>query len=99
MATKNVPFVALRYRDFRLWWFGQLISQSGSAMQTLAINWQISVLTGFNPVALGLVGLSRFIPIVIFSLVGGAVADARDRRKLLIATQSILACWPQCWDC
>jgi len=88
---KNVPFVALRYRDFRLWWFGQLISQSGSAMQTLAINWQISVLTGFNPVALGLVGLSRFIPIVIFSLVGGAVADERDRRKLLIATQSMLA--------
>jgi MFS family permease len=91
MAVKNVPFVALRYRDFRLWWFGQLISQSGSAMQTLAINWQISVLTGFNPVALGLVGLSRFIPIVIFSLIGGAVADARNRRKLLIVTQSILA--------
>jgi MFS family permease len=88
---KNVPFVALRYHDFRLWWIGQLISQSGSAMQTLAINWQISVLTGFNPVALGLVGLSRFIPIVIFSLIGGAVADARNRRKLLIVTQSILA--------
>jgi MFS family permease len=74
-----------------LWWFGQLISQSGSAMQTLAINWQISQMTGFNPLALGLVGLSRFIPIVIFSLVGGAVADARDRRKLLIVTQSMLA--------
>ena len=88
--TKNVPFAALRHRDFRLWWFGQLISQSGSAMQTLAINWQISQLTGFNPLALGLVGLSRFVPIVIFALIGGAVADARDRRKLLIATQSIL---------
>ncbi len=89
--TKNVPFIALRHRDFRLWWIGQLISQSGSAMQTLAINWQISQLTGFNPLALGLVGLSRFVPIVIFSLVGGAVADARNRRKLLIVTQSILA--------
>ena len=89
--SKNIPFVALRHRDFRLWWFGQLISQSGSAMQTLAINWQISQLTGFNPLALGLVGLSRFVPIVIFSLAGGAVADARDRRKLLIVTQSILA--------
>src|SRR5512139_608252 len=87
---KNVPFVALRHRDFRLWWIGQLISQSGSAMQTLAINWQISQLTGFNPLALGLVGLSRFVPIVIFALIGGAVADARNRRKLLIVTQSIL---------
>ncbi len=89
--SKNVPFIALRYRDFRLWWIGQLISQSGSAMQTLAINWQISQLTGFNPLALGLVGLSRFVPIVIFSLIGGAVADAHNRRKLLIVTQSILA--------
>ena len=89
--TKNIPFIALRHRDFRLWWIGQLISQSGSAMQTLAINWQISQLTGFNPVALGLVGLSRFVPILIFALIGGAVADARNRRKLLIATQSILA--------
>jgi MFS family permease len=90
MADRNVPFVALRHRDFRLWWIGQLISQSGSAMQTLAINWQISQLTGFNPLALGLVGLSRFIPIFIFALIGGAVADARNRRKLLIVTQSIL---------
>src|SRR5512143_3919673 len=89
--TKNIPLIALRHREFRLWWVGQLISQSGSAMQTLAINWQISQLTGFNPLALGLVGLSRFVPIVIFSLIGGAVADARDRRKLLIVTQSILA--------
>ncbi len=89
--AKNVPFIALHYREFRLWWIGQLISHSGSAMQTLAINWQISQLTGFNPLALGLVGLSRFVPIVIFSLIGGAVADARDRRKLLIVTQSTLA--------
>jgi MFS family permease len=89
--TKNTPFIALRYRDYRLWWVGQLISQAGSAMQTLAVNWQISQLTGFNPMALGLVGLSRFVPIVIFSLIGGAVADARNRRKVLIVTQSILA--------
>ncbi len=88
---RSVPFVALRHRDFRLLWLGQMISQTGSAMQTLAINWHISVLTHYNPLALGLVGLSRFVPIVVFSLVGGAVADARNRRKVMIVTQSALA--------
>jgi hypothetical protein len=83
---KNVPFVALRHRDFRLLWLGQLISQAGSVMQVVAINWHISVLTNYNPLALGLVGLSRVVPIIVFSLAGGAVADARDRRKVLLVT-------------
>jgi MFS family permease len=89
--TKSLPFVALRYRDFRLLWLGQLISQTGSAMQILAINWHISVLTNYDPLALGLVGLSRVVPIVFFSLIGGAVADARERRQLMIITQAAMA--------
>lgn len=60
-------------------------------MQVLAINWHISVLTDYNPLALGLVGLSRVGPIIVFSLIGGAVADARDRRKVMIVTQSAMA--------
>jgi MFS family permease len=88
---RNIPFVALRHREFRLLWLGQLISQAGTAMQTLAINWHIAVLTDYNPLALGLVGLSRVVPIIIFSLIGGATADARDRRKVMIVTQSVMA--------
>lgn len=88
---RNIPFVALRHRDFRLLWLGQLISQAGTAMQTLAINWHIAVLTDYNPLALGLVGLSRVAPIIVFSLIGGATADARDRRKVMIVTQSVMA--------
>ncbi|HZY40829.1 MAG TPA: MFS transporter, partial [Anaerolineae bacterium] len=91
LEKKNTPFIALQYRDFRLLWFGQLISQAGSAMQSLAINWHISVLTNYDPLALGLVGLSRVVPIVVFSLIGGALADARDRRKLMIVTQLAMA--------
>ncbi|MBI5564233.1 MAG: MFS transporter, partial [Chloroflexi bacterium] len=93
MATQpgNTPFIALQYRDFRLLWFGQLISQAGSGMHTLAVNWHISVLTNYDPLALGIVGLSRVIPIIFFSLIGGAVADARDRRKLMIVTQTAMA--------
>ena len=89
--SRNVPFVALSHRDFRLLWLGQLISQAGSTMQVVAINWHISVLTDYDPLALGLVGLSRVVPVIFFSLVAGAVADARDRRKVLLVTQSAMA--------
>ena len=90
-SNSNIPFVALRYRDFRLLWFGQLISQAGSAMQLVAINWHVSVLTNYDPLALGLVGLSRVVPILFFSLLGGAMADAYDRRKVMLVTQSVMA--------
>ena len=89
--AKSIPFVALQHRDFRLLWVGQLISQAGSMMQVVAINWHISVLTNYNPLALGLVGLSRVVPIIFFSLVGGAVADAHDRRKVMLITQAAMA--------
>lgn len=82
-------FAALRYRDFRLLWIGLLISSTGSQMQFAAINWHIYILT-HSAVSLGLIGLSRFIPIAIFSLIGGAVADARNRKKILFTTQIVL---------
>ena len=58
-------------------------------MQVVAINWHIYVLTG-SPVALGLVSLSRFVPIVIFSLIGGVFADTHDRKRILLFTQSAM---------
>jgi MFS family permease len=88
---RHIPFAALRHRDYRLLWSGQLVSQTGSTMQSVAINWHIAVLTNFDPLALGLLGLSKVIPIILFSLIGGAMADARDRRKLMIVTQSAMA--------
>jgi MFS family permease len=86
-SNRLPPFVALQHRDFRLLWMGQLISQAGSQMQVVAINWHIYVLTG-SPVALGLVSLSRFVPIVVFSLIGGVFADTYDRKRILLFTQS-----------
>jgi MFS family permease len=58
-------------------------------MQSVAINWHVYLLTG-SPLALGLVGLSKGLPIIVCSLVGGVVADVADRRKLMIATQSAM---------
>ncbi len=80
------PVVALQHSDFRLIWLGQLISLAGTQMQQVAINWHIYILTK-SPVALGLIGLMRVVPIIVFSLIGGAIADAHDRRRVLIVTQ------------
>lgn len=82
-------FPALKYRDFRLLWLGLFISNTGSQMQFAAINWHIFILT-HSPLALGMIGLSRFLPIAVFSLIGGAVADAHNRKKILFVTQATL---------
>jgi len=82
-------FSALRHRDFRLLWIGQLVSVTGSQMQLVAINWHVYLLTR-SPLALGGVGLVRVLPIIFCSLLGGVVADAVNRKRLIFATQSVM---------
>src|SRR5262245_5956873 len=86
---KRSSFSALKYRDFRLLWIGLLVSVTGSQMQIVAINWHVYLLTK-SPFALGVVGLVRVVPIIVCSLVGGVVADAVDRKRLMLATQSVM---------
>lgn len=83
------PLAALRYRDFRLLWFGQLVSQAGTQMSVVAFTWQLYELTG-SSLALGLIGLCRLIPLLIFSLGSGVLADAIDRRTLMLCSQSTM---------
>jgi MFS family permease len=87
--SRNSPFAALRYRDYRLFWFGQMISVAGTQMQMVTINWHIYTLTG-SALALGATGLARFVPIVAFSLIGGVFADAHDRKRILLFSQSAM---------
>ncbi|HEY0077830.1 MAG TPA: MFS transporter [Pyrinomonadaceae bacterium] len=89
VRRRSSSFAALRHRDFRLMWGGQFISITGSQMQLVAINWHVYLLTK-SAVALGLVGLARVVPIIVCSLVGGVVADAVDRKRLMLATQSVM---------
>jgi len=91
--ARNSPFKALQHRNFRLIWIGQLVSMAGSMMQSAAILWHVSVLVepGRRGLALGLVGLVRVVPIVVFSLIAGVVADAHDRRRLMLVTQTGMA--------
>jgi len=70
-------------------WVGQLISVTGSQMQWVAINWHVYLLTR-SALALGAVGLVRVIPIILCSLLGGVVADAVDRKRLILATQAVM---------
>jgi MFS family permease len=88
-SSKPSAFAALRHRDFRLLWFGQIISVTGSQMQFVAINWHVYLLSK-SALALGLVGLFRGVPIIICSLIGGVVADAVNRKRLMMITQSVM---------
>ncbi|HXD20826.1 MAG TPA: MFS transporter [Vicinamibacterales bacterium] len=80
----------LRHRNFRLIWIGLMLSFTGSFMQNAALLWNVSLLVppDRKGLALGAVGLVRVVPIVIFSMISGVVADAWDRRKLMLLTQS-----------
>src|SRR5262245_10716152 len=90
--TDTSTFVALRHRNFRLLWLGQLVSMSGTMMQTAAILWHVSLLApaGWKAMALGMVGLARLGPILVFGLLSGVMADAIDRRRLMLAAQIVM---------
>jgi len=83
---------ALKHRRFFILWASLLVSIAGSQMQLAAIHWHIRTLTGTpDPMALGGIGLARILPIIIFSLFGGAFADTYNRRYILFITQSLMA--------
>jgi MFS family permease len=86
-ATIADRFRSLRHRDFRLFWSGQLVSLMGTWMQTVAQGWLMHRLTD-SPAMLGLLGFAQFIPVTIFSLFAGVLADRMDKRKLIFITQS-----------
>ncbi|MCB8945361.1 MAG: MFS transporter [Ardenticatenaceae bacterium] len=96
---------SLQHHDFRLFWIGRLLSTTGSQMQFIAVNWHIfnllrdqtytielfgrSFELGAQALGLGAVGLVRVIPIIIFGLWGGILADTMDRRKLMLWVQAL----------
>ena len=82
---------ALRHRNYRLFISGQLISLIGTWMQSVAESWLVYRLTG-SAVLLGVVGFANRIPVLLFSTVGGAVADRYNRQHIVIATQVASMC-------
>jgi MFS family permease len=82
-------FKAFQYRDFRLMWIGACTSTIGTWMQMVAQQWLVYDLSKDNPFFLGLDGFLGQIPIVLFSLLGGVMADRTDRRKMLLGSQYV----------
>lgn len=83
-------FSALQSRNFRLFWTGQLISLIGTWMDSTGQSWLVLQLT-HNALALGVIGALQFLPILLFSLFGGVLADRLPKKRVLLCTQSFMA--------
>ncbi|MGO8762040.1 MAG: MFS transporter [Desulfobaccales bacterium] len=82
-------FAALRHRNFRLFYSGQTISLTGTWMQSVAFGWLVLLLTN-SAFYLGLVGALQTLPVLLFSFLGGVVADHTSKLRLLFITQAVL---------
>src|SRR3954453_23788747 len=80
----------LRHRDFRNLWLGQMVSTLGGAIGTVAVPYQVYNLTGSTGLV-GLLGLASLVSVVVVPLIGGAIADAWDRRTVLLRTETGMA--------
>lgn len=107
MTNQFKRLVALRYRDFRLLWLGETVAWTGSQMRNFAINWHVfellrgqtfvfnffgnDIVMGSDAFGLGMLGLARVIPVILFAMLGGMLADAFERRLVMVATQCLSA--------
>ena len=82
-------FVSFRYRDFRLLWTGAFVSNLGTWIHNTALLWQVKEWTGSNS-WVGVVNLASFLPIFLFILWSGSLADRLDRRRLIMTTQTLM---------
>ena len=81
-------FSSLRYRNYRLFFTGQIISQTGSWMQRIALGWFVLELTHNDPFAVGVMALAQFLPFTLFGLFAGVLTDRLDARRLVLGTQA-----------
>ena len=81
-------FSSLRIRNYRLWFVGQTVSQSGTWMQSTAQIWLVFKLTHHNAFDVGLTAALQFAPVLVLGAFGGLVADRFDKRHVLVATQT-----------
>src|SRR5262249_57710763 len=80
---------ALAHRDFRLFFAGQLVSLIGTWMQSVGQAWLVLELTN-SPFRLGMIGTLQFGPMLVFSFVAGAISDRVRKRRIILATQTVL---------
>ena len=76
-----------RHRNYRIFFFGQVVSLAGSWMQNIALAWLVLELSG-SPLAVGALVFARFLPFTVFGLLAGVIVDRIDARRLVMATQA-----------
>jgi MFS family permease len=87
-ATMPRMIAALKHRDFRLFWFGNFLSNVGTWMQNVAQSWLVLQLAPVNSAFwLGVIGFAASAPMLVFTILGGVIADRVDKRKLMYVTQ------------
>lgn len=89
-ALREGTFRSFRVRNFRLYFAGQVVSQSGTWMQTIALGWLVLKLSHNNGVAVGMLVALQYLPTLLFGVWGGVIADAFDKRRVLIVTQTCM---------
>lgn len=90
MLEMGRGFSAVRHRNFRLYWIGQIVSLAGTWMQSVSQPWLVLLLGG-SYIQLGIVVALQFAPSLALAPLGGVLADRVDKRRLLIVTQSVAA--------
>jgi MFS family permease len=90
MLQLDRAFTAVRHRNFRLYWIGQIVSLVGTWMQSVSQPWLVLLLGG-SYIQLGIVVALQFAPSLLLAPLGGVLADRVDKRRLLVLTQSIAA--------
>lgn len=90
MSGLRKGLVAFTYRNYRLFWFGQLVSVTGTWMQSLAQAWLVYEILGATPFQLGLVNVLQFLPVLLFGIPAGIIADRFPKRSIMMVTQSAM---------
>ena len=90
-AADNDPYAVLRNRDVVLYLAGRLVASLGQQMLTVAVGWELYERT-HSALALGLVGLTQMLPMLLFTLPAGHVADNYDRKRIIVLMNSVAAC-------
>jgi MFS family permease len=89
-AARHDPYLALRFRDYRVYSLGWVIAVIGQTITTFALGWQVYDLTGSKS-ALGIIGGIQAIPLVVLALPSGVLADMFDRRRIIFSTTLVTA--------
>src|SRR5258705_13490044 len=89
-ATMESPYAVLRNRDFLLYLIGRFVASLGSQMLVVAVGWELYERT-HSALALGLVGLTNAVPMLLLTLPAGHFADNHDRKRIIVSMTAIMA--------